>query len=89
MFFLNVSLLQNILCPVHARPVHRKQNIKQQQKILNKKLQLYLLGDSMVKHQKGWDIGKAAGHRVVVKAFFRRSHKRHDSLQQTKYSSST
>jgi hypothetical protein len=24
----------------------------------------------MVKHQKGWDIGKAAGHRVVVKAFF-------------------
>jgi hypothetical protein len=28
-----------------------------------------VLGDSMVKHQKGWDIGKAAGHRVVVKAF--------------------
>lgn len=23
----------------------------------------------MVKHQKRWDIGKAAGHRVVVKAF--------------------
>ena len=51
-----------------ARPVHRKQNIIQQQKNPKQKTTI-VLGDSMVKHQKEWDIGKAAGHRVVVKAF--------------------
>ncbi|CAB3989135.1 Hypothetical predicted protein [Paramuricea clavata] len=51
-----------------VRPVHRKQNIIQQQKNPKQKTTI-VLGNSMVKHQKGWDIGEAAGHYVVVKAF--------------------
>ena len=56
-------ILYNILCPVQDLCIEsNKKNPKQKTTIV--------LGDSMVKHmQKGWDIGKAAGHRVVVKAF--------------------
>ncbi|CAB3991843.1 Hypothetical predicted protein, partial [Paramuricea clavata] len=50
-------------------PVPRKKNIKQQQKNPKQKTTI-VLGDSMVKHPKGLDIGKAIGHRVVVKASF-------------------